>query len=187
MFIYIYLPSVLPTGNRREFEFSKVNKTTWNCPVNAVDVIPGVSTVRCSDICWRRTNCLMFSLDQGRCILSNQIPSTAAIFNNYDNWYARHWIICSMHDVKIISTLTPLDTFDTSEYIVDSRNPSPSFSKLWRSLLSRKNKWTCCWCAAAADDNDEIEDDEYRCNRLRCPLARLSGLQCFNMGHNGHE
>ena len=26
----------------------------------------------------------------------------------------------------------------------------------------------------------------YRCNRLRCPLARLSGLQCFNMGHNGH-
>ena len=26
----------------------------------------------------------------------------------------------------------------------------------------------------------------YRCNRLRCPLARLSGLQCYNMGHNGH-
>ena len=26
----------------------------------------------------------------------------------------------------------------------------------------------------------------YRCNRLRCPLARMSGLQCFNMGHNGH-
>ena len=25
-----------------------------------------------------------------------------------------------------------------------------------------------------------------RCNRLRCPLARLSGLQCFNMDHNGH-
>ena len=25
-----------------------------------------------------------------------------------------------------------------------------------------------------------------RCNRLRCPLARLSGLQCFNMGHDGH-
>ena len=25
-----------------------------------------------------------------------------------------------------------------------------------------------------------------RCNRLRCHLARLSGLQCFNMGHNGH-
>ena len=21
---------------------------------------------------------------------------------------------------------------------------------------------------------------------LRCPLARMSGLQCFNMGHNGH-
>ena len=28
---------------------------------------------------------------------------------------------------------------------------------------------------------------QYRCNRLRCPLARLSGLQCFNMGHNGHR
>ena len=27
---------------------------------------------------------------------------------------------------------------------------------------------------------------ESRCNRLRCPLARMSGLQCFNMGHNGH-
>ena len=27
---------------------------------------------------------------------------------------------------------------------------------------------------------------QYRCNRLRCPLARMSGLQCFNMGHNGH-
>ena len=26
----------------------------------------------------------------------------------------------------------------------------------------------------------------YRCNRLRCPLARLSVLQCYNMGHNGH-
>ena len=27
----------------------------------------------------------------------------------------------------------------------------------------------------------------YRCNnRRRCPLARMSGLQCFNMGHNGH-
>ena len=26
----------------------------------------------------------------------------------------------------------------------------------------------------------------FRCNRLRCPLARLSGLQCFNMSHNGH-
>ena len=26
----------------------------------------------------------------------------------------------------------------------------------------------------------------YRCNRLRCPLARMSGLQCYNMGHNGH-
>ena len=25
-----------------------------------------------------------------------------------------------------------------------------------------------------------------RCNRLRCPLARMSGLQCFNIGHNGH-
>ena len=25
-----------------------------------------------------------------------------------------------------------------------------------------------------------------RCNRLRCPLARMSGLQCFKMGHNGH-
>ena len=25
-----------------------------------------------------------------------------------------------------------------------------------------------------------------RCNRIRCPLARMSGLQCFNMGHNGH-
>ena len=27
---------------------------------------------------------------------------------------------------------------------------------------------------------------KYRCNRLRRPLTRLSGLQCFNMGHNGH-
>ena len=25
-----------------------------------------------------------------------------------------------------------------------------------------------------------------RCNRRRCPLARLSGLQCYTMGHNGH-
>ena len=24
----------------------------------------------------------------------------------------------------------------------------------------------------------------YRCNRLRCPLARVSSLQCYNMGHN---
>ena len=26
-----------------------------------------------------------------------------------------------------------------------------------------------------------------QCNRLKCPLARFSGLQCYNMGHNGHE
>ena len=26
----------------------------------------------------------------------------------------------------------------------------------------------------------------HRCNRLRCPMAGLSGLQCYNMGHNGH-
>ena len=26
----------------------------------------------------------------------------------------------------------------------------------------------------------------YRCNRLIFPLARMSGLQCFNMGHNGY-
>ena len=25
-----------------------------------------------------------------------------------------------------------------------------------------------------------------RCNRLRCPQARLSGLKCYNIGHNGH-
>ena len=24
------------------------------------------------------------------------------------------------------------------------------------------------------------------CNRLKCPLARLSSLQCYNMGHSGH-
>ena len=27
---------------------------------------------------------------------------------------------------------------------------------------------------------------QYRCNMLRCPLARLSDLQCFCMGHNDH-
>ena len=27
----------------------------------------------------------------------------------------------------------------------------------------------------------------YRFNGLRCALARLSGLQCFNMCHNGHR
>ena len=38
-------------------------------------------------------------------------------------------------------------------------------------------------------DNTNIRaacDDLRRCNRLRCPLARMSGLHCFNMGHNGH-
>ena len=32
----------------------------------------------------------------------------------------------------------------------------------------------------------ELGKESTRCNRLRCPLARMSGLQCFNMGHNGH-
>ena len=27
-------------------------------------------------------------------------------------------------------------------------------------------------------------DSQY--NRLKCPLASLIGLQCYNMGHNGH-
>ena len=36
--------------------------------------------------------------------------------------------------------------------------------------------WTMC----------VLMPNEARCNRLRCPLARMSGLQCFNMGHNGH-
>ena len=35
-------------------------------------------------------------------------------------------------------------------------------------------------------DAGGMQDDRCRCNRLRCPLARMSGLQCFNMGHNGH-
>ena len=33
-----------------------------------------------------------------------------------------------------------------------------------------------------------LQDTQFscRCNRFRCPLARLSDLQCYNMGHNGH-
>ena len=31
-----------------------------------------------------------------------------------------------------------------------------------------------------------LAEFSYRCNRLRCPLARMSGLQCINMGHNDH-
>ena len=38
----------------------------------------------------------------------------------------------------------------------------------------------------AVTRNESIDLGTYRCNRLRCPLARFSGLQCFNMGHNGH-
>ena len=41
--------------------------------------------------------------------------------------------------------------------------------------LERENCFIC-----------NIKTGSYRCNRLRCPLARMSGLQCFNMGHNGH-
>ena len=33
---------------------------------------------------------------------------------------------------------------------------------------------------------EERSSNHYRCNRLRCPLARMAGLQCFNIGHNGH-
>ena len=36
------------------------------------------------------------------------------------------------------------------------------------------------------EDKPENLTFKYRCNRLKCPLARLSGLQCLNMGHNGH-
>ena len=36
--------------------------------------------------------------------------------------------------------------------------------------------------------NNKSDYKEYpsRCNRLKCPLVRLSGLQCHNMGHNSH-
>ena len=58
--------------------------------------------------------------------------------------------------------------FILSIYIVISKNayvgPDPGFSIGQKQL-------NCRHC---------------RCNRLRCPLARMSGLQCFNMGHNGH-
>ena len=39
---------------------------------------------------------------------------------------------------------------------------------------------------ASMAETIEKRAHENRCNRLRCPLARLFGLQCFNMGHNGH-
>ena len=39
---------------------------------------------------------------------------------------------------------------------------------------------------ASMAETIEKRAHENRCNRLRCPLARLFGLQCSNMGHNGH-
>ena len=30
------------------------------------------------------------------------------------------------------------------------------------------------------------DGESYRCNRLRCPLTRLSGLRCFNIGYSGN-
>ena len=39
---------------------------------------------------------------------------------------------------------------------------------------------------AFARNNNSNLPEQNRCNRLRCPLARLCGLQCYNMGHNGH-
>ena len=48
--------------------------------------------------------------------------------------------------------------------------------------------YRCCDCGIriTAGRNSVTDGDECRCNRLRCPLARMSGLQCFNMAHNGH-
>ena len=42
----------------------------------------------------------------------------------------------------------------------------------------------CYW----SYNNNSTDIHKYGwCNRLRCPLARLSGLQCYSIGHNGHR
>ena len=61
------------------------------------------------------------------------------------------------------------------------------------ALATKKISFSCltgiqhCWVIPATQDTKwECDCNRKRCNRLRCPLARLSGLQCYNMGHNGH-
>ena len=49
---------------------------------------------------------------------------------------------------------------------------------MWIFSKFTEGEQTLCW---------RFDDELWtRCNRPRCPLARLFGLQCFNMGHNGH-
>ena len=45
------------------------------------------------------------------------------------------------------------------------------------------NNLSTCW---GCECGDVTLIYLFRCNRLRCPLARLSGLQGFNVYHNGH-
>ena len=55
---------------------------------------------------------------------------------------------------------------------------------LWTSTLRRMG--TCCWEIRRTYLSYHCRYCLFQCNRLRCLLARMSGLQCFNMGHNGH-
>ena len=70
----------------------------------------------------------------------------------------------------------PSESDNTSFY----NNFLPNQSGLWCTLRSCKPrtgiKYNLPWAKGGLD----------RCNRLKCPLARLFGLLCFNMGHNGH-
>ena len=66
----------------------------------------------------------------------------------------------------------------------------------WNTSLGVRRQRRVRWRLASDQNHNSPETSNfgqwwpptsrYRCNRLRCPLARLSGLQCFNMGHNGH-
>ena len=63
------------------------------------------------------------------------------------------------------------------------KSPCPRRAPMGHVLVGHR------WDRMAMDilDMSVTTEKGNRCNRLRCPLARMSGLQCFNMGHNGHR
>ena len=70
--------------------FKQIDSVTWNCPFVIEDILYNISDVGCSVLCGKRKNCLMYSANQGRCVLTNHKLGLSETFNNYDKWYVQY-------------------------------------------------------------------------------------------------
>ena len=86
----------LQTNTISERGFKTVSTTTWNCPLRIDKIIYGISDIRCALLCVSRDNCLMYSTNKARCILTNTGVDSPENFVNYTKWYVQYWTVSAI-------------------------------------------------------------------------------------------